>query len=242
MTREDTRGGGEPPVTTTLPPRYTAARFIPLDFNVYTESAISTDFYYIGPHQKDRLFALTNYGNSFTPTPRPFLILHDGLTRRDPAIGTATNATAQGLPKCLDKFLITAPSFAGSSSPPVQEPLVVVNKGEKWRRVFALRYSVQVPVPATNSNSGGTERQEFEWQEIGKGSRGWRLVALADESETLAVCIPTGGSLTKFLRFSFMGKGRTSDHYGVTWEVMAILTGFTTWNRRVDMNMNDSMT
>ncbi|KAI0878111.1 hypothetical protein GGS24DRAFT_487427 [Hypoxylon argillaceum] len=221
-------------------------RLMPLDFNIYSESATSGDVYFMGPHQKDRQFALTFHSNSFAQIPNPFLILHDGLTRQDRAIGTATNAWVKGHQKFFDEFIITAPPLAGAGSPLVQEPLVAVHKGTYWRPVTVMRYSVQVAAAAArNSSSGGeSERQEFEWQECNSGEAlglpvgtlGWRLVALADDSETLAVCVRHSGSLTKFLRFAFKGKGRTAGHYGLTWEVMAILTGLTTWSRMLEID------
>jgi hypothetical protein len=234
-------------VGTDVPPTF-AARLMPLDFNVYSESAMLGDVYYMGPHQQDRQYALTNLINSVAEIPKPFLVLHDGLARRDPAIGASTNAWVKGTREFYDDYIVTAPPLAGRGLPPIEERLVVVTKGTYWRPVILLRYSVPVARPAATASGVAGERQEFEWQEcssrevmmLGGESRGWRLVALADESETLAVMAPNGGSLTKFLRFSFKGKGRMANHYGTTWEVMAVLTGLTTWHRRVEINHNSS--
>jgi hypothetical protein len=219
------------------------ARLMPLDFNIYSESATCSDVYYMGPHQQDRQFALTYAHNSFSyPIPKTFLIIHDGLTKRDPAIGTSTNAWVKGCAEYYDDYIITAPSTSdvSSGSQPVKERLVAVHKGTYWHPVVTMRYSVPgVAAAAAVGGSGdGSGKQEFEWQEsrcrevlsLGGESRGWRLIALADESEILAVMAPNGNSLTKFLRFSFIGRGRMTD-YGTTWEVMAVLTGLTTWNR-----------
>ncbi|KAI1350924.1 hypothetical protein F5Y01DRAFT_284730 [Xylaria sp. FL0043] len=217
------------------------ARLMPLDFNIYCGPEgpfTASDLYFMGPHQTERQFALTIHRNSLAQIPRPFLILHDGLAVQDQAIGTATNTWAKGQKKFWDKFIIT---LTGSNLlPSVQESLEVVRKGTYWHPIVNLRYSVQV---APTAAGGGTERQEFEWQEstseevtgLGGDSRGWRLVALADESETLAVCARNGGSLTKYLRFSFGGKGRAADHFGPAWEVMAVLTGLTTWHRDLEL-------
>ncbi|KAI0967324.1 hypothetical protein F4678DRAFT_249151 [Xylaria arbuscula] len=230
-----------------LPPPPTPARLMPLDFNIYGGTAgplTPSDLYFMGPHQTDRQFALTIHQNSFAQIPRPFLILHDGLTAQDRAIGTATNAWIKGQDKFHDKFTITAPPLTSSGFlPPVQESLEVARRGTYWHPVITLRYSVQVAPTAASGSGGGNERQEFEWQEstcrevtsLGGDSRGWRLVAVAEESETLAVCARNGGSLTKYLRFSFRGKGRAADHFGPTWEVMAVLTGLTTWNRMLEL-------
>lgn len=223
-----------------------AARRLPLEFNVYSESATSGAVYYMGPHRKDRQFALTLHQYSMAEQPRPFLILHDGLSRLDPAIGTSTNAWVEGLADFYDAFALTVsplitgarlPGAAAGRAPPVEEPLVAVIKGTRWHPVTLMRYSVLVKGTAA---AGGCERQEFEWQEssanevlsLGGKPLGWRLVAVANQSETLAVCALNGGSLTKFLKFSFRGRGRATESFGPTWEVMAVLTGLTTWQRR----------
>ncbi|KAI1126432.1 hypothetical protein F5Y10DRAFT_244747 [Nemania abortiva] len=239
--------GAAPTVTPEIPP--TPARLMPLDFNVYggTEGPFTpSDLHFMGPHQTDRQFALTIYSNSFAQVPNPFIILHDGLTTRDPAIGTVTNTWTKGQKEFYDRYIITAPPLAGSSSARVQEPLEVARKGTYWHPIINLRYSVQVAAAAAGGISGGNERQEFEWQEsssrevysLGGDTKGWRLVAVADESETLAVCARNGGSLTKYFRFSFIGKGRAANYYGRTWEVMAVLTGLATWNRRLEIERN----
>ncbi|KAI1168858.1 hypothetical protein F5B18DRAFT_597017 [Nemania serpens] len=243
--RDRGRGGAVPPITPRVLPTHT--RLMPLDFNLYGGTAgpfTPSDLYFMGPHQIDRQFALTIHHNSFAQIPNPFITLHDGLTTQDPAIGTATNAWTKGQAKFEDKFIITAPPLSGSSLPPVQEPLEAVRKGTYWHPVVNLRYSVPVApaAAAAGGSGGGSERQEFEWQDsasrevsaLGGDSRGWRLVAVADDSETLAVCARNGGSLTKFLRFSFRGKGRAASHYGRTWEVMAVLTGLATWIRMLE--------
>ncbi|KAI1191743.1 hypothetical protein F5B17DRAFT_426367 [Nemania serpens] len=229
------------------------ARLMPLDFNIYggTEGPFTpSDLYFMGPHQMDRQFALTIYHNSFARIPEPFITLHDGLTTRDPPIGTATNAWTKGggQAKFLDRFVVTAPPLAGGDGlPPVREPLEVVRKGTYWHPVINLRYSVPVAAPAAVGGGGGggsgDERQEFEWQDstsrevtgLGGDARGWRLVAVADESETLAVCARNGGSLTKYFLFSFRGKGRAAGYYGRTWEVTAVITGLATWIRMLEL-------
>ncbi|KAI1199063.1 hypothetical protein F5X97DRAFT_333003 [Nemania serpens] len=220
---------------------------MPLDFNLYGGTAgpfTPSVLYFMGPHQMDRQFALTIHHNSLARLPKPFIILHDGLTAQDPAIGTVTNAWTKGHTKFYDKFVITAPPLTGSGPPPIRETLQVVRKGTYWHPVINLRYAVQVAPPAAGGDGGGVhERQEFEWQDstsrevtgLGGDSRGWRLVAVGDESETLGVCARNGGSLTKFLRFSFRGKGRAASHYGRTWEVMAVLTGIATWIRMLEL-------
>ncbi|KAI0107266.1 hypothetical protein GGR51DRAFT_516841 [Nemania sp. FL0031] len=236
MSGEHDRGGGG--VQPGIVPNPT--RLMPLDFNVYYGKA--SGVYFMGPHQMARQFALEIHAHSLAKIPNPIIVLHDGLTGRDPAIGTATNAWVKGMKKFYDRYTITAPPLTGPISPPIKEPLVAIYKGTYWHPVICLRYSV--PVTATAAAGGnGNERQEFEWQEcssrevysLGGDQRGWRLVAVANESETLAVCARNGGSLTKFLRFSFIGKGRAADYYGRTWEVMAVLTGLTTWNRMLEI-------
>lgn len=223
-------------------PQFTA-RLMPLAFNVYSESATSGAVYYMGPHQKDRQYALT-IEKSLGGASQPFLILHDGLLKEDPAMGSVRNAWTKGATHLFDQYVISAPILDGSQA--VEERLFSVDKGTELHPVIMMRYSAPVTaaaaVPAGGDVGAGFEMREFEWQEsscrevtrLGGESRGWRLVAVADESETLAVCAPNGNSLTKFLRFSFLGKGKTTD-FGSTWEVMAVLTGLTTWNRKVEI-------
>ncbi|CAH0050436.1 unnamed protein product [Clonostachys solani] len=201
-------------------------------------SATSGDVYYMGPHQKDRQFALTIHPNSLATTPNPSIILHDGLTTRNPAIGTSRNTWVSGSDRLFEEFIIAVSPLGGSQ--PAEERLLTVDEGTYWHPVIRLRYSL----PATQAMAGAhsvddIQRQEFEWQEsssrevqsLGGKDSGWRLVNLSNVNETLAICVPNGHSLTKFLRFSFRGKGRTGSHYSPTWEVMAILTGLTTWER-----------
>ncbi|KAI1119471.1 hypothetical protein F5Y14DRAFT_4416 [Nemania sp. NC0429] len=247
---EVVRGGGGAVAPIIAPG--TQTRLMPLDFNVYGGTAgpfTPSTLYFMGPHQTDKQFALTIHHNSFAQIPRPFIILHDGLTAQDPPVGTATNVWTKGQKRFYDRFVIAAPALADDATlPPVREPLEMVRKGTYWHPIMNMRYSVQVAPAAVSGGGGGgggggDERQEFEWQEsgsrevsgLGGDSRGWRLVAVADESETLAVCACNGGSLTKFLRFSFRGRGRAAGHFGRTWEVMAVLTGLATWVRSNDL-------
>ncbi|KAI0206583.1 hypothetical protein F4808DRAFT_466603 [Astrocystis sublimbata] len=213
-------------------------RLMPLDFNIYCGEGpfSSSDLYYMGPHQAERQFALTLRRNTFAQCPKPFLILHDGVTVHDPAIGTSTNAWTKGQAKFHDKFTI---ALTGSSLfPSVQESLEAVHGGSYWHPVTNMQYSVQV---APTAAGGRNERQRFEWQEntsreaLGGDSRGWRLVSLADESKTLALCARNQGSLTKYFRFSFRGKGRAVNYFGPAWEVMAVLTALTIWQREIDL-------
>ncbi|CAG9952634.1 unnamed protein product [Clonostachys rosea f. rosea IK726] len=227
----------------TAGPVVPAARLIPLDFNIYSASATSGDVYYMGPHQKDRQFALTIHPNSLAAAPKPSIILHDGLITRDPAIGTSRNAWVSGSDRRFDEFIVTVSPLGGSQ--PAEERLVTVDEGTYWRPVIRLRYSLLVAqAMAAAHGADDTPRQQFEWhqsssrevQSLGGRDSGWRLVNLANVDETLAICVPNGHSLTKFLRFSFRGKGRTGSHFSPTWEVMAILTGLTTWERMKQLN------
>ncbi|VUC27753.1 unnamed protein product [Clonostachys rosea] len=227
----------------TARPTVPTARLMPLDFNIYSASAISGGVYYLGPHQIDRQFALTIHGNSLAVAPKPSIILHDGLTTRDPAIGTSRNAWVSGRNRRFDEYIINVSPLGGSQS--AEERLVTVNEGTYWRHAIRLRYSLPDSQAAVGAHGvDDNRRQEFEWQQsssrevqsLGGKDSGWRLVNLADLNETLAICVPIGHSLTKFLRFSFRGKGRTGNHYSPTWEVMAVLTGLTTWDRKNQLN------
>lgn len=95
-------------------------------------------------------------------------------------------------------------------------------------------------------------RQEFEWYEAftpvpGPGyepqSEGWklaRLVSLSNGSkkrgEPLAVCVPNSRSRNKALRFEFVGKGKIAGKYGVSWELMAIMTGLAVCHRLAEIS------
>ncbi|KAH8879242.1 hypothetical protein GQ53DRAFT_45046 [Thozetella sp. PMI_491] len=208
---------GSPPV---VPPPF-AARAMPLDFNVYSESATSSAVYYMGPHKVAPQFALTMRYNSLARDAKPFIIVHDGLTLRDRPLATSTNVSAG---RHWDKFVITVPLLGAQST---EYTLVAVDQGTYWRPKTSMRYSVEVAFH-------GGERQEFQWQEIGRPADGWKLVTVGEDSQSLAICLPHGSSLTKFLKVSFQGRGRTID-YGPTWEVMAVITALTTWCRLTEM-------
>ncbi|KAH7014552.1 uncharacterized protein B0I36DRAFT_338886 [Microdochium trichocladiopsis] len=90
-------------------------------------------------------------------------------------------------------------------------------------------------------------RQEFEWYEAftpvpGPGfepqSEGWRLVARGrDDSrgEPLAMCVPNSRSRNKALHFEFVGEGKVAGKYGVSWELMAIMSGMVLCHRLVEI-------
>ncbi|KAH8901447.1 hypothetical protein GQ53DRAFT_740365 [Thozetella sp. PMI_491] len=207
-------------------------RLMPLDFNIYSESATSGEVYFIGPHQVDRQFALTFNDNSRYNKSKPIVTLHDGLTPREPAIASATNVSPSHK-EPWDEFAITS-TISGLQA---VELMTRIDKGSTfWHAFFNFRYAVETGA------SGGT-RKEFEWQESGSAEvqrlggepQGWRLIELGSESETLAVWTQNSNSWTKHFRFAFRGRGRIAE-YGPRWEVMAILTAVTVWRRGIEIN------
>ncbi|KAJ1323556.1 hypothetical protein MN608_10800 [Microdochium nivale] len=222
--------------------------------------SVDADQCFLGPHRKTQLFAITNKHNSLRARPSPCIVLHDGLRPQSPALGTVVNAHVEDGKghHFWDRYSISVMAYGDDFSGLfVTETLRAVQTGTKHEPRTVLRFAMDIDsafardcesVNQHRASKGSgllLERQKFEWREVfttgtdpgfEPRSEGWRLVARAKPDDILALCVPNGRSRNKVMRFEFCGQGRVAGRYGVSWELMAIMSGLTICHRLSEIN------
>ncbi|KAH7040024.1 uncharacterized protein B0I36DRAFT_309792 [Microdochium trichocladiopsis] len=140
---------------------------IPLDFNVYSESATDGTTYYIGPHRNAVVCAVVDKMYSIKEQPGPFLVVHAGLDKRStPVLGSATSnfvsaARSQwsrepNFAIRFDDYIIRVMNRGGSpdhtglgteegqGQSVITERLLAVNRGSRHRPVMVMCFGMDM--------------------------------------------------------------------------------------------------
>ncbi|KAI8964965.1 hypothetical protein F5Y11DRAFT_362880 [Daldinia sp. FL1419] len=222
-----------------LPPPFSPQPLIPRQFPPAFNLYMTTRrHYFIGEHQTHPLYAVV-----LSPrySPQPDVVLHGGP-------GEHTRALA-----VVDRDLMVAlPPLAGAGGRRVEERFEAHGLGDNT-------------VVFTIETGPGGRREAFEWRRsrgeevrvLGGRERGWKLVRLrtdaptglggqgravfgggataGDGREVVAVWAWATMSLTKKLRFRFLGSG-ASGVLGERWAVMAVVTALWSFERERRFN------
>jgi hypothetical protein len=205
------------------------ANQFPPSFNAYYQWKFTKTFH-LGQSKDNPLYAVRAHtGWSGTPG----IVLHSGPSDKDPPLAAAGNES-----KWSTHSTVILPPLPGSNGDSSSE-FMRTNVG--WKTV-TYPFTIEV------GDGMHIRRENFEWRqsrggeikELDKYSRGWKLVRLgqhadgaggersdrslgatSDGKEIVAVWTwHTGWSMTKALKFQFMGSGLTGE-MGERWAVMA---------------------
>ncbi|KAI1404355.1 hypothetical protein F4819DRAFT_139030 [Hypoxylon fuscum] len=195
----------------------------------------------LGSHEREPIFAVSRHTGWWSG--QPDLILHRGPSDTLPPLAAGMGGVGVGR-----HSIIVLPSLPGSSLDSSQELLVRVNE-EKNEWHVRFRFAIEVG-PEPNS----WRREVFEWRHShgdvvsafldGSSRSGWKLVRLAEHSagdlvwprssdgcEVVAVWSYARLSLTKVLKFRFLGSGATGV-LGERWAIMAVMTALRMYQKQ----------
>ncbi|TGJ87314.1 hypothetical protein E0Z10_g1425 [Xylaria hypoxylon] len=207
----------------------------PQAFSVYSQVP---RLYIIGESQNFPLYAVSIHSSL---SPRPDVVIHNGLSQNMPSLATVDHEPFSR------SASITLPARPDSRFPVAREPLESVGA---FTRIMS--FSIETTL-------SGRSREHFEWRHssgveveaLGGRHSGWKLVrvsspalqirALAkkhsntlgqssDGKEVVAVWAGTSMSISKVLRFRFIGSGADGS-LGERWAVMAVASALAIWNR-----------
>ncbi|KAI0837368.1 hypothetical protein F5Y06DRAFT_304756 [Hypoxylon sp. FL0890] len=222
-------------------------RHFPRAFSMYRESSWTERKFSIGEHQATPLYTVTLHSGW---SGQPDVVLHNGPSdQRPPLAGVKGNAWSTSA-------TVTLRPIPGSGLDAAEEKMQV--SGGFGHSTFV--FSIEVGV------GSAARRETFEWRHSSgsavKGldarSSGWKLVRLAtgapggveggnfvkggvtagDGKEVVAVWAWASGSLTKKLKFQFLGSG-ANGVLGERWAIMAVITALRIWDKeRRQRNQN----
>ncbi|KAH8820630.1 hypothetical protein F5884DRAFT_764709 [Xylogone sp. PMI_703] len=202
------------------------SRLIPPVINAYSNWGRVKTFDLCGASREERLYIVESHSGFSGKKPlgfRPGLLLHAGMSRKDPILAAAGNESPSRslnpdtivLLPCLD------PS-ADSSTMAIEKMRLATTAG-------SLRFSIEV--------SEEMQREEFEWRKIKKGedsnaqSGGFRLVRLSSGSqraqsssgsETVAILAWTMKWIGSTHGFTLQLMG--TEKLGERWALMTVMT------------------
>lgn len=239
-----------PPLTEFPKPVAPASRPFPAAFNVYTRSSWSGRRYSLGEHDSNPLYALTLHSGL---SGQPHVVLHSGPDPEAPPLATADKAS--GFSRLTGRVsMITLPALPNFGRDTTEEPLECA-AGFLHKTTYSFSIEVETGVPA--AGGGALRREGFEWRathgdevkELGRCSRGWKLVRLhgeadgiggtravrdagttSDGKEVVAVfgdC--SSGWRTKVAQFRFLGAA-TAGCLGPRFAIMAVITALRIWD------------
>ncbi|GKT40394.1 uncharacterized protein ColSpa_00575 [Colletotrichum spaethianum] len=224
----------------------------PPTLNGYFQWAFTRTFL-LGPTAEERLFAASPR-SGFRSKQRE-IILYDGPSDKHPVLATIGKSWT-AMASVPAKVSILPRPDSGETRPYETEISGIPFKVDQSS---ASIFSVTVGGKATGTEP---REEKFQWRnsrgsevkELGKTfSYGWKLVRLStpaapaaggsrserdvgftsDGHEVVAILATNMTSLTKGLKFSFMGRG-LKGAFGERWEVVALLTGLWVWYTHVE--------
>ncbi|KAI0882451.1 uncharacterized protein GGS22DRAFT_191038 [Annulohypoxylon maeteangense] len=217
-------------------------RQFPPAFNMYRASGLGNRHYTLGEHQKTPVYAISLHSGL---SGQPDVVLHNGPQSSLPPLAAAEKSawSSRGT-----VYLPPLPGAAVGKKGAAEERFE--NGGGLGHRTFS--FAVEV-----GGGGGVGQREMFEWRHSKGGavkgldgrSGGWKLVRLAmgppvgvdgagfvqgvergsDGREVVAVWAGASGSLSKILKFQFLGSG-ASGLLGERWAIMAVMTGLKIWD------------
>ncbi|KAI0828095.1 hypothetical protein F5Y06DRAFT_308383 [Hypoxylon sp. FL0890] len=210
----------------------------PPSWNLYHTLSMSRTLM-VGSREGGSLFAVSRHPGWWTG--KPDLVLHCGPHNAFRPLAAGMGGVGIGR-----HSVIVLPPLPGSGQGSSQELLVRV-EGERTAHV-RFRFAIEV-----GTEPGKWRREIFEWQHSHRGvvgmfldgaKSGWKLVHLPnqehDDSEELqpnsrqeivAVWAYAKVSMTKVLRFRYLGSGATGI-LGQRWNVMAAMTALRMYQRQ----------
>ncbi|KAI1761693.1 hypothetical protein GGR53DRAFT_459519 [Hypoxylon sp. FL1150] len=203
----------------------------PPAFNLYQESSFSQRRFTLGEHQATPLYAVTVHSGW---SGKPKVILHSGPTDTSPPLAAIDNEI-----------------FGCGSPPEVMPPSRNRPFAQRLHDSSGLGFATFTFSCQTAMVTGGQRIETYQWRHsrgnevkaLGGHGSGWKLVRVApdapapsgatfasDGREVVAAFAWASGSLTKKIKFRFLGSGE-SGNLGERWAVMAVATALKIWAR-----------
>ncbi|KAI1100299.1 hypothetical protein F4804DRAFT_319297 [Jackrogersella minutella] len=204
----------------------------------------------IGSREHGPLFAVTKHSGWWTG--QPDLVLHRGPHASLPALAAGMGGAGIGRHSII--VLPPPPGFGQESS---QELLLRVEDKDntEWKSHVSFRFTIEV-----GTDPSRYRRETFEWQHthgelisvfLDRAKDGWKLVRLdGDEDgdsdgpepherqEIVAVWAYARMSMTKVLKFRYLGNGATGA-FGGRWAIMAAMTAMRMYQRQQNNRNKD---
>lgn len=215
-------------------------RPFPQAFNLYQESSFSQRRYTLGEHQTAPMYTVTLHSGW---SGKPNVVLHNGPSDASPPLAAVDHN------KFSSASTVTLPPpgvLPPSNSRPVVERILNSGGFGIPTHTFSIETTTTGPNGVTD-----TFPERFQWRHSsgnevkslgGRGS-GWKLVRLSpdapspngatfasDGREVVAVWAWASGSLTKRMKFKFLGTGASGD-LGERWAVMTVASALKIWDR-----------
>ncbi|OTA91379.1 hypothetical protein M434DRAFT_397217 [Hypoxylon sp. CO27-5] len=222
-----------------VPQELQIKRQFPPAFSMYRESSWTQRSYMIGEHQSAPLYAVSLHSGW---SGQPDIVLHNGPSDQNPPLAGATRSSFG------TSATIALPPVPGSGMQAAEEKMEYSGGFGHTAYTFSIETGV----------GNAARREPFEWrhssgsviQGLGARGSGWKLVRLAtgppggvvgasfvpggarasDGKEVVAVWAWASGSLTKKLKFQFLGSG-ANGVLGERWAIMAVITALRIWDR-----------
>ncbi|KAI1376159.1 hypothetical protein F4677DRAFT_420465 [Hypoxylon crocopeplum] len=225
-----------------IQPQTHIQRQFPPAFSMYRDSSFSQRSYTIGEHQASPLYAVSLHSGW---SGQPDVVLHNGPTDAHPPLAAAEHTGFSG-----SSTIVTLPPLGPGSSAPALEKMepsggfarpawtFAVEAGPAGRReAFEWRHSSGAAVRALDGRGAGWKLVRMAVDApSGIGPGGGRFVpggaanSSSDGREVVAVWCWASGSVTKKLRFRFLGTG-ANGLLGERWATMAVITALRIWDR-----------
>ncbi|KAI1135269.1 hypothetical protein F5Y05DRAFT_176903 [Hypoxylon sp. FL0543] len=214
-------------------------RHFPRAFNMYRESSWTERSFMLGEHQGAPLYAVTLHSGW---SGQPDVVLHNGPSEALPPLAGAARA------RFGSSATVTLRPIPGSGLQPAEERVEARSAGfGPPAYAFAIEVGGRRESFEWRHSSGGAVKA------LGARGSGWKLVRLAtgapagiggdggasfvgrgvtasDGKEVVAVWAWASGSLTKKLKFQFLGSG-ANGVLGERWAIMAVITALRIWDR-----------
>lgn len=222
-----------------IPQEVQIKRQFPPAFSMYRESSWTQRSYMIGEHQSAPLYAVSLHSGW---SGQPDIVLHNGPSDQRPPLAGVTRSGF------VTSATVTLPPVPGSGMQAAEEKMEYSGGFAHSAHTFSIEVGI----------GKAARREAFEWRHssgtVIKGldarSSGWKLVRLAtgppggivgpsfvaggarssDGKEVVAVWAWASGSLTKKLKFQFLGSG-ANGVLGERWAIMAVITALRIWDR-----------
>ncbi|KAF2970467.1 hypothetical protein GQX73_g3165 [Xylaria multiplex] len=217
--------------------RRSAATLFPPAFSLYI---IGPRQYMIGESQLSPLYAVSTHSSL---SPKPDVVIHNDISQDCPPLATIEHEPFSR------SASITLPARAGARVPVASEPLesagafarimsfsIETGASGRSRESFEWRHSSGVEVEALGGRHSGWKLVRVSAPPIRVGKKHHHhnnnsaLGHSSDGKEIVAVWAGANMSVSKILRFRFLGSGADGS-LGERWAVMAVATALAIWNR-----------
>ncbi|KAI2605570.1 hypothetical protein GGR54DRAFT_644324 [Hypoxylon sp. NC1633] len=190
---------------------------LPPSWNLYHTLSVGRVLM-LGPHEHEPLLAVSRHMGWWTG--QPDIVLHRGPSDTLPPL-----AAGMGGVRGARHSIIVLPPMPGSMLDSSQELLLRVEEKADWPPQVRFRFVIEV-----GFDPNQWRREAFEWRHSHESSQ-LEAPRSSDGCEIVAVWAYARLSMTKVLRFRFIGNG-AAGVFGERWALMAAMTALRMYQRQ----------